>query len=637
MRNRRAIPAWAHRLACGAALLAGCLTLVASLPAAAQEDGISYDVTVSYETRDGSRRRMSGEFREAVRASASLISLADEPPPTLLGLQRRANADRQRLQTTLRALGYYNGSVRITVSETGPDQGKAVITVVPGPRYTVRQIAIEPADGAQIPPTLALTPEMLPLRPGDPATGRRIVDAETPLQRAMRERGYAFAELGQRRVIVDHSDRSVDVTYRVRPGQAVAFGETTISGLESVSAELVRGRIRWEPGASFDASLVDRTRRSISDLGVFSTVRVRHADTADSQGRLAMEIIVAERAPRFVGGSASLSTDRGVGLTAFWGHRNLLGAAERLRISGEADNIRAPLADLTRIGLRAGVNLRKPDFLRVDQALITQAELLLERRPGFERRAVTTSAEIERVLTPTLTLRTGVAVDIARVDDSGASADDDAGFERSTTYSLPTSVTEDRRNDRLNATSGYYLRAAPTPVMRRGETTRYFVTNQVEARYYRDLAEPLGLEQGRIALATRLGLGATLRPTGTDIPAERRFYTGGAQTVRGYGFESLGPLDDSNDPEGGASEIRTALELRARAANWLGIAAFLDGGNVFAPSFPPSNAQLRWGGGGGVRYFSPVGPIRLDLGFPLTPRGGIDDPIQVYISVGQAF
>jgi translocation and assembly module TamA len=127
--------------------------------------------------------------------------------------------------------------------------------------------------------------------------------------------------------------------------------------------------------------------------------------------------------------------------------------------------------------------------------------------------------------------------------------------------------------------------------------------------------------------------------TGTesaDIPANRRFYAGGGTSIRGYALQSVGPLTDDGTPIGGRSLLELSAELRVKLSKTLGGVVFIDGGNVYEETVPDFSNNLRWAAGFGTLYFTAVGPIRLDIGFPLNRRS-IDDSFQFYISVGQAF
>lgn len=632
--GRRAVSGTAgRRLGLGVLLvLAAGLLPVAGLAQGDGSEGLRYATDVAIVGGDDGPARVPADVRRSLRQAASLISLQDEPPPSRLGLQRRATTDRERLQTTLRGLGYYRGDVTVTIHGDGGERPEARIRVATGPRYRLAAIDIAAASDGRLPDGLSFDELDLGIERGKPAVGQRIVAAQEPLRRHMTEQGYPFAAVADRDVVVRHGPQRVDVTYRVRPGPPARFGATTIEGLNDVAESLVRGRLRWHRGEPFDARLLDRTRRSLNDLPAIGTVRVEPGERGDlgPDGQLPVTVTVSEREPRFIGGEVAVATDAGLSLEAFWGHRNLFGQSERLRLSSELSQIRPPFAELRAFNWRLGSSLEKPDFLAVDQRLILSLALVRERQPGFRRRAVESAARLERRLSPTVTARTGLAVDFARV------AEDD-NVERTVSYAIPTSLSDDRRNDRLDATRGYYLNQGVTPRLTRGATQRFHVQTHSEARYYYDLARPLNLRPGRLSLASRVLAAATFRPGDQVVAADRRYYTGGGAQVRGYRYNTLAPLDDDDEPVGGLSKLETSLAVRGKLTQSFGAALFVDGGNAYRDEFPDPAQGLRFGVGAGLRYFSPVGPLRLDVAVPLNPRTRIERPFQLYISVGQAY
>ena len=131
-------------------------------------------------------------------------------------------------------------------------------------------------------------------------------------------------------------------------------------------------------------------------------------------------------------------------------------------------------------------------------------------------------------------------------------------------------------------------------------------------------------------------MGATSGAERDEIPADIRFYAGGGGSIRGYAYKSVGPRHE-NQPLGGRSVAGLSSELRMNVTDTMGFAAFVDGGGVFESSFPDFGETFRWGAGLGLRYLTPVGPLRLDIGVPLNRREGIDNSFQVYVSLGQAF
>jgi translocation and assembly module TamA len=139
-----------------------------------------------------------------------------------------------------------------------------------------------------------------------------------------------------------------------------------------------------------------------------------------------------------------------------------------------------------------------------------------------------------------------------------------------------------------------------------------------------------------LIFASRAALGLISWAGRDAVPADLRFYSGGGGSVRGYAFQTLGPLED-DEPVGGASLLELNTELRVKVTKQFGFVVFLDGGTAFEPAYPDFGERLRWGAGAGVRYYTPFGPLRLDVAAPLDRRPGVDAGYQFYLSLGQAF
>ena len=188
----------------------------------------------------------------------------------------------------------------------------------------------------------------------------------------------------------------------------------------------------------------------------------------------------------------------------------------------------------------------------------------------------------------------------------------------------------DRSNDPLDPTRGWRVSARLVPTLLTGEGVLPYLKLQVQTSGY----IPFDVK-GDTVLAARLRLGSITNGTVSDIPAPQRFYAGGGGSVRGFGFQEVGPRLSDNTPEGGLSLVETSLELRRRLTEKWGIVAFIDAGSVGGAQLPDFR-DLSVGAGLGVRYNLGFGPIRVDLATPVTSRRG-EAPLQVYVSIGQSF
>mgnify|MGYP001235052556 CR=1 FL=1 len=569
-------------------------------------------------------------LRSLLRETSTLVSLKNDPPPSVLGLERRASDDREGLQTALRSAGYYDATLNITVN-ADQQPAKVTVAVAPGEPYRFKTVTIRSTDNAPLPGG-DVTPADLGLTIGDRAQAPRVVDAQNALLRRMNDHGHPFSKVAERRVVVNHDDRSMDVTFTVDPGPLVFFGETQIEGLTEVDEDLVRGRLPWTQGEVYDAALLDRARQQIAQLGVFDTVRVRLADQPGPGGTTPVSVTLAERKARFIGANVFYSSTDGFGGGAYWGHRNLFGGAEQLRlgvdigrIGGDNGSSAGKRGQMDLPDLRFSANFRKPDFLAPRQSLVLNFQVASETPPAYDRVVTLTSGTLERQFTDQLKFAYGVSAERGRVRSNLREY-------QTALIGVPLGIAWDGSDSLLNPTKGYRASAQATPWFPLGgDTNTQFTTLQVNGSAYRDLSG-----DGRYVAAARIGFGSTVGATLDQIPPDHRFYAGGGGSVRGFGFQKAGPRDVFGDPTGGRSLFETGVELRIKVTENIGIVPFVDAGTVYDSAYPDFSQPLRVGAGIGARYYTDFGPFRVDVGFPLNADPG-DAKWQLYISLGQAF
>lgn len=570
-----------------------------------------------------------GDLAQALRDTSTLIGLKDDPPPSLLGLERRASEDRERLQQALRSAGYYDARLDIGIDDSASPPA-VTVAVREGPAYTFGTVTIAPtgaASGGELPGG-AVSGADLGLVAGQRARAPEVVAAQNRLIDRLRAHGYGFARVADRRVVVDHGDRTMDVTYTVDTGPLVRFGEARIQGLKDVDATLIRNRLPWARGDVFDPTRLEEARQDIAALGTFSLTRLTLADEPGPDGVTPVVVTVEERLPRFIGFGVGYSTSEGVGANAYWGHRNLFGGGEQFRIEAEVARLAggdSSASGLDQIDLKLGVNFRKPDFLAPKQSLVLGFNVVTDNPPAYEREAAELTAALERPLGDGLTLSYGAAWEVARIDTNTATYD-------TTLLGVPLALTYDGTDDLLNPTRGIRATVNVTPWQPFGdEASDPFVVTRLITSAYHDFSDGGGL-----VLAGRLGLGSIAGSGLGNIPPDKRFYAGGGGSVRGYGFQLVGPRDAQGDPTGGRALFETGVELRIKVTDTIGVVPFLDAGAVYDRAFPDLSEPLKFGAGLGLRYYTDFGPLRVDVGVPLNKEPG-DDSWQLYLSLGQAF
>jgi translocation and assembly module TamA len=572
---------------------------------------------ISYRTEIVGAENGLGDLLDDV---SELKSLEDRPPVSEEALRRRAERDLGRLDDAARSLGYWGAKLSFDI-DAKTEPAVVTVTVEPGPVYHVHEVAVLGPDGRPlaVPPG---TPP-LPLQPGDPARTAPVVAAENALVTAFGNAGHPFAKAGERHVVIDHGTLTMAVTYTLDPGPVQRFGPVAIEGLDRLDPGYVERRLRWQQGRIYNAAEVDETRRALIESGLFSTVRISpSADPADPQA-VRMTIAATERAHRTIGAGIGYNTSQGAAARAFWENRNLFGNAEYLRLSGEFGQQIA--------GFRA--NFRRPDFLAADQDLLATAEIVNDEPVAYKSRRALVSTGIERKLNRYLSGGIGLEAIRANVEML-ANTGTITAAERTQHYTLvgvPAYLKLDTTDDLLNPTRGWRGQLSVTPAHTFSGPSLTFVTNIASASTYWTLGA-----KDRAVIAARVGLGSLDGAPLAPLPADQRIYAGGGGSLRPYGYQMAGPLDAEGVPIGGRSSLVFNLEARVKITETIGIVPFVDAGSYYETSLPQLGRTMLWGVGLGLRYYTAFGPLRLDLATPLKKRSA-DSPVQVYISLGQAF
>jgi translocation and assembly module TamA len=540
--------------------------------------------------------------------------LVDRPPPSLARLRRRAQDDRPRLLEVLRSEGYYDGQVEVALnSDVKPIE--VTFRIELGSPYRFGSISIEtepPEPGLVVP-----SPGEIGLRPGEPAAARAVLDGEQRLLDRVRAQGFMLAELGSRRAVVDRDTKRMDLTLRVRPGPLSRFGPVTIEGLATVEQDFVANRLDWRKGELITPTRLTEASNSLRETELFTSVQIDIADTPDAQGQLPVTVDLIERKHRSFGVGVRYRTDEGPGGNISWEHRNVFGRGEQVSVEADGSFIGASLI----------AAFRKPDFGRRNQALLADVRLAYDDTDAFKSRSVRTRVGLERRFAERTIGAIGISFLGEEVEDKAV----DEGTQSFGLLSLPARFEWDRSDNLLDPSKGGRLRLENEPFVDVIGNGLVFNKSRVDyAHYFEVLDEP------QIVLAGRTALGAMVGEPRSAIPANLRFYAGGGGSVRGFGFQLAGKLNEDDKPIGGRSLFELSGEMRVRITETIGAVAFVDAGTVYSSSFPNFSETLRVGVGPGLRYFSPIGPLRLDVGFPLNPRNS-DDTWQLYISIGQAF
>jgi len=548
--------------------------------------------------------------------------------------------DLNRIRALYRSRGYYHAVVTSDVQV--PSQGDLVnvtVSIEEGAPVRVTDVDLG-IEGA----TLSSQSEQLlrhdiPLQPGDVFEEGRYERGRSALRDWFRQRGYARVTV-EKSAHVDVRDDTATVRYQVDSGPPCVFGAFTVSGLQDVDPEVVRREIAFRPGEPFQQSLIDKTRKNLDALHLFRSVRL--IDDTSREEAVNIDIAVAEAERHEVKLGVGYETEEGIRGTAGWRDYDFLGGARQLGVSVRISQLyRTIAADFLQPHFPSQTSRVRLIFLQeqTQETTYTLNETRVMPRLEWEITPRLTTYAFYRAsldFLPQSDIKTAVRKALPQAHPS-----------RSVESGLGVGLDLNETDDLVNPTRGGIARFSVEPVGANFGGDVDLVRVIGEGRLYVPLPYRFGAA-GR----TRFGSQDTTNGS-AQIPLFERFYAGGIGSVRGYARRRVGPLAsqllplsvcnahgknfiDCDQPVGGKSLVELSAELRRPVTETIDVIGFLDAGQVSLHSWDFPIGDLQYGIGVGARYRSVIGPLRVDLGFPLDRRGD-DGWWQVYLAVGDTF
>ncbi len=567
-------------------------------------------------------RTSGGDEALDARLQASSLVTAAKAEGTTEGqdIVAAAQSDYKRLIGVLYRAGYFGPTISIKVNgqeaaDISPfaqirTVSNVSIAVTPGNKFRFGQTQIAP-----ITPETELPEEFAPAAAADLGA---IEGAARAAVSGWRDRGHAKAKVSDQNISADHRNSELDVDVKVDPGPELAFGELIYKGQSAVRSERVREIADLPTGSRFDPEIVDEVSARLRRTETFRTVDLREAEEANPDDTLDMELALVDSAPRRIGAGAELESSEGLSLSAFWLHRNLLGGAEKLRFDAEIENIGGDSAGLN---YRLGTIYSRPATFNSNTALVVGAEIKQEDEDLYFLRQIGASVGYKRIVSERLETSAALTTFHSHVRDNFG----DRTFQA---IGIRAGAKLDRRDVITNPTRGYFIQATAFPYAGFSETEPALFLEGDFRAYHGFGAD------NRLIAAGRIQVGSILGPSLRGTPPDLLFKSGGGGTVRGQPYQS-GFVTVNGIESGGLSFLGISTEARIKITDTISTVAFFDGGFVGETSNIFGDGSFHSGAGIGVRYNTGFGPIRLDLGAPVS--GNTGDGIQLYIGIGHAF
>ncbi|MEL7041660.1 MAG: autotransporter assembly complex family protein [Pseudomonadota bacterium] len=537
-------------------------------------------------------------------------------PDTLFEARRSARNAASKTESYLNSLGYFAPEISYAVAPGEPPS--AQLKVEPGPLFTFDDIAI-----ALEPPIVSeqaadALETVRTLKPGDQAIPSAIIAEEAGLIAALKASGYANATVTERKLVGDRAAGTLTLTYQLQPGARIRLGDVVYEPAARTRRLYLNRLLPFESGELFSPEKLAALSRRLNGTRFYRFVSVQLSDTVSeitAEGDEVRDVIVSseprERYTLTTG--TSFSTSEGPGLTASLTRRDATRRGDTLTGS-------MTLATLER---SFAVDWRIPNITAFDRSLVLSWDAGREETDAFDREAVELEGVFEVRASRALTFAFGAGSEFTREEDT---------FEQRDQQVLSTfaGVRLDYADDPLDATSGWRIDTRAEPGWVIGDREAQFLALNGQLSTY------LGLDPtDHFILANRVRSGFVFGAALSDLPVSRRFFAGGGGSARGFEYQSVGPQDADGTPTGGRGLLEVSSELRWRRDGPWGGVVFVDAASVSADQGIQSD-DLRYSAGLGVRYDTVIGPIRFDLATPIDPRDG-DDPVQIYVSIGQAF
>lgn len=592
---------------CAASLaLAGTLSACATFGGKGSEANGS-GANIAAATLDGVPSGLSA------RANA-ILETYPVPPASLLEARRRADRAAATVEEFLSAEGYL--AVTAAPERIDATTGTPKVEVVPGERFRISALTVTLDGDIDEDTRKRLDRARAALPVGSPARTSAIEALNTTLLNRLKDAGYAFATSSDIDLLASRADSKVEVTFTLQPGPRVVLGEMVVPEDIKTRPAAIRVMRTWTPGDLYTPDSIRTLRTRLRSSGLYDGIGIEIAQTPDADGTYPVNLQLSEAKRRSIGAGASLSTTEGAGVDAFWERRNLTGRNDTLRVEGNAANL----------GRSLKTTYELPNIGRYGRTLTAEIGARGAETDAYDLTGVKTGVSLSQPFNKHFTVSAGAVVDITRTIEYELTRTGPSDPIDQVTLSFPLSATYNTVQDPLDPQDGNRLLATLEPSVSTGTVNATYTRYLTSATTYHSFTDDL-LAAARVEAGGFLG--------DTDVPADRLFFAGGGGSVRGFAYQSLSPRNLDGDYVGGEALFDASFELRWRKSERWGYAAFVDTGAA-AGDFGEVFGDLRTAVGAGVRYYPGFGPIRLDIATPLDRRDG-EDPVQVYISIGQAF
>jgi outer membrane protein assembly complex protein YaeT len=573
---------------------------------------------------------IEGADHDQLKAIKDALSLKMPSWKSLLPWEKRPEysddvlrGDVERIILLYRRWGYYNVQVAPKIQRDDKTREVSLhIYIAPGPIIHIRSIKVSGLEGLDETHRKEILKRII-LHKGKTFAQQDYEQSKKQVSDYLANQGFAKAEFGGEAVL-DPKSNEASIFLSLSAGRQYWFGPITIQCPEHINHAIILSRVSFKEGDLYNLEKIRETQRNIFDLGSFGVVAVNPQDPDPQKPyHLPIRIVARSRKERSVKFGLGYGSEDKVRVQIAWEHRNFWGQARSLTLTAKYSDIVESIE----------ARFKQPHFLIGRQFVEDNFGYQKEKLPSFTNERVFNELWVTRKVGNPFSLSLGHNIEYNNPQGVKAETPFDIS-QRGTEYFISSALSLlqfDTRDRIIDTHAGSYLKFGVEAAIKAVGSEIGYTRLISEARYFAPFSHGSVLS-GRITLGT-------IEPTEAteEVPIFKRFFSGGSNSVRGYAFQELGPRDSNGDPIGGETLLEGSLEVRYPVWKDFGGVTFVDFGNVYESPFSLDLGDVRYTSGLGIRYQTPIGPVRMDVGYQINPQFDKDSRYQIHFSIGQAF
>lgn len=533
--------------------------------------------------------------------------------------------DVERLKGIYRRHGFYHTQIATQTQQTEDGRVDVQLTVNEGPWVEVTLLEVNLAD-SKAPLDLSPLKDKSPLNPGDRFDEGNYDALKRLYLNHLLDHGYPRARV-EGQVLLDDEKNTAAIKLTLKPGPLCYFGAVRVKDHPPVPERVILRKLTFKEGDLFSFKELYDSQQRLYGLDLFKSVMLTPEEVPEEERRIPITVEVQEKKQRSLKVGLGYGDEDEFRARLALRFRNLAGGGRMLDLESK----------YSRLEYRLEGTFLNPMVFNSNNDVVFQTGLIRRYLPGFTDKAYFTSVRLERDLPWHFRGYVGHGLEFARPFNVPPEtlillSETQTGKLYRASMAL-LGLRQETMDNPADPHRGGILNLTGELAPDFLGSSIQFVRTVVEARRYQ------GLGQTNFVLAGRLKFGIIepIQATG-QIPIFRRFFSGGINSVRGYRLDFLGPRNPSGDPLGGNSVLEGSVEARIPIYKEFRAVAFLDFGNVFFTAKDIDIGQLKYSSGFGLRYHTFIGPLGVDIGFPLNPIDRRrDDKYRVHFTIGQAF